>query len=272
MITIQGDTVSTTSPEGKTASMPLEAFLEKVSPQVIHTGEDIIPDGVKAIRTIGNVTFVVHESSPQIYNLKWIRENSPKPYGQGATYRNARIALPYMYIIAAFNQDRRLLIENECFFRIAPLTNWEDDLLFPALLNCSAWPGNQASAHRSWICTQHLNFSNVHSAKHPIRAAITALHQCLIGTGFNRSSENHEGSSWYEESKGIDERISTIAKWEEATVKDPLFVLDVPWLKTNHTLKSMCELVANGLNGGAKKPKMDAAMLAKYIFSNKGGK
>ena len=41
----------------------------------------------------------------------------------------------------------------------------------------------------------------------------------------------------------MDPRVSTIEEWEKATAREPLFVLDVPWLKTGTTLEDAVEQV-----------------------------
>ena len=55
-----------------------------------------------------------------------------------------------------------------------------------------------------------------------------ALAEVLFDSAFNRSSEHHEGSSWFAESKHLDDRISTIEKWDAATKTDAMFVLAAP--------------------------------------------
>ena len=97
---------------------------------------------------------------------------------------------------------------------------------------------------------------------------MAALWHCIIGTGFNRSSEMNEGASWYGESCKVDKRIATIEDWEKATKVDPLFVLDVPWLNTKHTLASMCERIFKRATCRDNGP-MTAERLAKIIFNPK---
>lgn len=267
MITIEGTTVTAKSPEGREASIPLADFIKKARPRTIDSGDYVLPDGVKIIRSRGLSTIMVHESSPAIYNFKWIAEDSPVPYGRGATYRNVTIALPYMITMAVFLRDANglhLAQNNECFFRTEPITSLTNKLMFPALLNVSKFPHKNQPL--TWICTQHLNYDKLHSSKQPLRDSFSALRQCVIGTGFNLSSEHHEGQSWYNESKSIDKRIKTIATWEEATIKDPLFVLDVPWLDTNHTIKQATDRIFKQM-GIEDEDKVTASTLARHIFN-----
>lgn len=270
MITIKGKQVTAQSPEGASASMPLDRFLDKigVTSGSLNTGEDMLPDGVKAIRSRDGVTIVVHEASPQIYNLKWIAADSPTQYGKGTKYRNVSVAVPYLLMLAAFQRvpdGRRCLTSaSECFFRTEPLTSWKDELSFPGLLNVSKWP-KEAGHPLAWICVQHLNFGELADSKQPMRDGLAALLQCLIGTGFNRSSEAHEGSSWFEESRKVDKRIATVEQWEQSTKEDPLFALEVPWISTGRTLDQVVERIFDRCGG--KKPQIDSDWLAKHIFN-----
>ena len=51
-----------------------------------------------------------------------------------------------------------LTLANEAFFRSGPIRSPDDELCFPALLNCSLF--NPPADHPlAWICTQHLDRS-----------------------------------------------------------------------------------------------------------------
>jgi hypothetical protein len=272
---IEGPEARATSPEGKSAAMPLADLMGRLNPRRTDSGDLILPDGVKAVRTEGPITVVVHETAPQVYSLKWIAQDSPTPFGNGAKYRTVRLALPYLVTLLVFRngsaaQPLTLSEFSECFFRVAPLESFEDELLYPALLNCSKFTPPEGRP-LSWICTQHLNFASVNrepTAAKRLRAGFRALRHCLLETGFNYSSENHEGASWFGESRGVDERISTVERWQEATTKDPLFVLEVPWLKTGLSLGQIVERIFKNhgaLNGAA----WTSATLARHIFNHK---
>jgi hypothetical protein len=120
-----------------------------------------------------------------------------------------------------------LTADNECYFRVDPLTSVDNELLFPALLNVSKFPSTAGARALTWICTQHLDYGEVHERPEltRYRDAVAALWHCIIGTGFNRSSEMNEGASWYGESCKVDKRIATIEDWEKATKVDPLVAL-----------------------------------------------
>jgi hypothetical protein len=72
----------------------------------------------------------------------------PSPTARAPTYRKVRIssALPdhrgglhhEQWFTPELNVTR-----NECFFRNEPLRSLDDELLYPALLNCSVMKGSQ---------------------------------------------------------------------------------------------------------------------------------
>lgn len=241
VVTLEG---SRARVDGK--SMPITEMLARCQPG-INTG-GVLPNGVKAVLSQGPVTLWFWEQPPQVRQLSWIRSDSPKPYGPGTKYRKVSIALPYLVIVSAFilNGGQPILNEHaECFFRTKPLTHLGDELLFPALLNCSRWSDVDGMCHPlSWICTQYLKEDPKMSSGNPelmFQGGMEAVRYCLLETSFNLSSEHHEGNSWYNVSKTVDPRIATIEEWEKNTRKDPLFVLDVPWIPTKHTVQQLAD-------------------------------
>ena len=274
-VIIKGKEVCAFSPEGQQACMALEQFLEVV-PRFNGQPVDhdwILPDGIKLVKSKGSVTVLVYERPPQVYNLKWIASDSPAPFGRGTKYRTVRIALPYLVVLASFERARGARMQlskiNECFFRKAPLKSMEDELFYPALLNCSKI-ATEAGRPLSWICTTKLDvraFATEPDENKRMRESLRALLHCLLETGYNHSSEHHEGSSWFTESTGVDPRISTIEEWEKTTAREPLFVLDVPWLKTCMTLEDAMERIF--LLGGAHHGRVSTAMdLMRILFNH----
>jgi len=164
-ITIQGDEVCAVSPEGATSSMKLTELFSKLAPRLPDSAEMVLPDGAKALVPLANGTIVVHQTPPRVYGFKWIANDSKEDFGDGTRYRNVRIALPYLVVLAVFEAPRgglpSLSMRNECFFINQPLDTigFETELHFPALLNCSRLPDDPKHP-LSWICTQHLRPRN----------------------------------------------------------------------------------------------------------------
>jgi hypothetical protein len=255
-VTISGEKAQAVSPEGEKHSLDLDKLIERITPQM-STGPCILPTGVKAVLSRGHITILVWEKAPAIQRLSWIASDSPSPYGPGTKYRNVRIALPYLVIFAVFGRDSSghpcIVRSDECFFRNEPLKSLADELCYPGLLNCSKFAAAETDLRYplSWICTQHLKPTKGMNSKdngERYAAGLEAVRYCLLETSFNLSSEHHEGNSWYGASKEIDPRIATVERWEEETVKDPLFVLDVPWIKTGHSVTQVAERIFKRLN------------------------
>jgi hypothetical protein len=275
-ITLDGQTAVATSPEGVQTSMPLGNLIDRLAPASLDTGELVLPDGVKCVKTRGPVTVLAHETPPRVFNFKWIAADSPAPFGPDAHYRIARIALPYLITIAVYHSVRgRLTLSNsnECFFLSEPLRSLDGpELMYPALLNCSRFRPPEGKP-LSWICSQKLNrtaFERERDTNARLRAAFRELMRTLLDTGFNLSSEHHEGASWFSETrrKRVDPRIETIEKWEAATVEDPLFPLEVPWLKTGLTARQVIERIFQNLRARSHTVH-SAADIARIVFNHK---
>jgi hypothetical protein len=281
-VVIDGTNAEAVSREGSRAAMQLPALMEKlIPPPAIDTQDVVLPDGVKAVRSRGRFTIFVHETPPAAWNFKWIAADSKSQFGPGTKYRTVRIALPFLITFCVFERGPRTLNLsplNECFFSRRPLQRLDEgELCFPALLNCSKFPTERGHP-LAWICTEHLNFKRLQEIEDDnqrVRAAFRALMETLLGSAFNLSSEAHEGSSWFTETvrKKVDPRIETIERWQEETAKDPMFVLDVPWLGTGKTVAQMLErmlgVCRGGGGAGAPRPPVSTSDdIARIIFNH----
>ncbi len=272
-VIIEGQQIIAESPEGRVVRMPLGKFVELLNASTGRSGTDcVLADGIKFTATRGPVTIWVYERPPQIYSLKWITRDSPKPFGRGTAYRTVRIALPYLLVLAVFMRGRHNKLQlsgyNECFFRTAPLRSIDDELCFPALLNCSKF-NPPAGRPLSWICSAKMDFEHLAQEAaddRRMRASLVALLHTLLETGYNRSSEHHEESSWFTESTRVDARIAAVENWEQATEQDPLFVLDVPWLETGLTLGGVVDRIFENLN--VSQPEVSSAVDIRRILFN----
>jgi len=270
-IKINEKTIQAVSPEGQTASISLEQLFEAAAPSGMNTRGIVLPDGVKLIDSRGPITLWVHETPPRVYGFKWIAKDSPSRFGRGTKYETVRIALPYLVVIASF-EGSMLGGSNECFFRTRPLENEDDDLCYPALLNCSKFTP-QEGRPLSWICTANLGPGSRLPCRQPkqrMRTGFRALLHCLLETGFNYSSEDHEGSSWFTETVGakVDPRIAGVEAWAKASQEDPLFVLDVPWLKTGLSVRGVVDRMFQ-LRKVQQRRVLSAADVARIVFNHR---
>lgn len=268
-ISIYNET-ATADKDGSRSSMNLARLADRMS-AVPNSGPAVLPTGIKSVFSQGRVVLWFWEQPPRICQLSWIAANSPRPYGPGTIYRNVRIALPYLIIMAVFVLDDqgmpKLALQDECFFRPEPLRSLGDELCYPGLLNCSVMGGDTAPL--AWICTQYLKQTRKMNSKDPAEryaAGFEAVRYCLLETSFNLSSEHHEGNSWYGKSKNIDSRIRTVEAWEAATQKNPLFVLEVPWIATGHTIHTIAQRTCGRLGQPSAQVKT-ADDVARLIFN-----
>jgi hypothetical protein len=284
VVTVEGDEVVATLPEGTRRAMKLPDLLKRMTTGMPDTGDIILCDGTKCMLPTAEGVVLVHQTPPQVYSFQWIAADSEADYGPQTSYRTVRLALPYVIVLAVFervgrNRGRIMLSgRNECFFVNEPLEvkGMKTPLAYPSLLNCSKM-GESSNGPLSWICTQHLSFAQVAGRKtddDALRAGLTALLRHLLESGFNRSSENHEGASGFSATieAAIDPRIESVESWEAATREDPLFVLEVPWLPTGRTLEEVVARIDTRGRGRARTME-SAADVARMIFSvtNKKG-
>ena len=272
-LTIEGKEIRATSPEGITAAMPLTDFIDKVSGPTVGDRTPIFPDGIKATVRRGKTEIWISQKNPALYSFEWVSNDSKPRFGPGTNYRTVQIALPYLVIFTVFVPGKdglpTLSKNNECFFSTRPI-GWDTELHFPALLNCSKFnpPENHPMV---WICSQYLkrDFEREPDISKRMLMAYGELTRCLLETGFNESSEHHEGESWFGAtiSRSIDPKIESVETWEAASAKNPLFVLDVPWLKTEHTTAQITDRIFDLHK--AKNPKLETASdLSRVVFNH----
>ena len=272
-VRIQGRTV-TVQTEAGPLEMPLHDWIEELRPPVFDAGGIRWPDGVVGHRPLrdGGVV-LVHETPPMVRRLRWVADDSPEPFGPGAVYRDVSLALPYVVTLVVFmrkGKQLQLTSHNEAFFRTSPLSSFDDHLLCPALLNCSRMV-DDGSNPVSWICVQKLSPRTWNTSRGDakrLRAGTGALLQHLYETGFNKSSDVHELSSWYTETieAGVDPRVRSLDNWEAASRDDSLFVLDVPWLTSGHTVQTVLERMEKRLGLHEDKP-TTAEDLARLVIN-----
>lgn len=269
-IRIRGDTATVTAPDGTAVNMTVSRLFEKAAPKQIDSCGFGLPHEVRFAYSRNSLLILACEYPPGPHTLSWIADDSPAPYGTNAKYQNVTVSLPYTIVLAAF-EDTRLSDFNECFFRTAPLSaiDEENELFFPGLLNCSRFMPPEGSP-LSWICTQKLDRSPIRAEKNPqkrIAVGLNALRRCLFEQSFNLSSDHNEFSSWYSESREVDERISTISRWHEETIRDRFMGLDIPWLKTNENLKTVVERIYRN-KGLGEHGVSNAQQLARIMINN----
>lgn len=231
-IEVFGDQV-TCKQDGRPAfSAPLKLFLEALVERNDYIPIEPIPEGVRLVRSRSDVMVLVLEEPPAVRTIRWLAEDSPAPYGQKAVYRTVRLAFPFLVLVIGF-RGGALTGYQQCFFRTSPLRSTADMLCFPNLLNVAS-----AYGQLCWLCLANLG-NNL--AGQPWSDKVGLIWKHLFGAGFNGSSEVHEGMSYWSATRNIDPRFASIEAWEEASKKEPLFPLRVPWRPIGRSVGAVVE-------------------------------
>lgn len=190
-------------------------------------------------RRRGEVTGVVVEMPPAPRHVRWITDDSPDPLGKAARCEQRHLSFPWVVLVLVFVGGELSNLQ-QAFYRTAPIASLTDDLCYTNLLNVANGYGQD-----SWVCLVNLN--------RPLgqltwESRIRAVTDHFWQSAFNRSSEVHEGNSFWGKMRRIDRRLASPAAWEAATRRNAYFTLEVPWKRTGHTLAQtldrMLEMVA----------------------------
>ena len=246
-IIIRDQTVTCANGEGSTLTAPLAHWLRTLKQQCINglTAEPFA-DRVKWHITCGQLDVVILELEPALRLLQWIAPDSPAPYGPTATSKPRRLATPFVILKVPFRR-KRVVPRVELFYRNEPLQSASGpggELRWPNLLNVSP----NAHGCTAWFCSQFLDSE---ATERGITAGLNAVCHHLWGGHFNLSSEAHESQSAFSKTRdeGVDPRVIDVDRWEEESIRDPRFVLDVPWPSTGLTVHKLivAELAAHGI-------------------------
>lgn len=220
----------------------VEASLPRVIEEVARaTGRrpscPVLPAGVRVWIDRHDVAAVAVELSPQARNISWLRENSRVPYGRGAKYDRYFLAFPYIILLLVF-RGGALTGAQQLYYRTASLDEGED-LFLPNLYNVARGYGQQC-----WVCLANLDDVTPLSWPEKLRA----VHEHVFNAAFNRSSEEHEGNSYYgTPCEDMDPRVRSVEAWQAATRQNPRFVLQVPWKPANTTVTKELETMLDGI-------------------------
>jgi hypothetical protein len=226
-LTIRNGTVVLTTEEGQRLERPEADLVRLLREEFVPPLRGAaLPDGVKFLEWRPPLLLVVHQMPPHVRQFRWIANDSPVPFGPGTRYRKVRLSIPYALTFALYAQQGGglyLTEFNELYFRNEPLRCRTDRLCYPALLNVSriAMPLRE----RAWICTQYLDYPDGGDWTRQLQALL----EHTWNGGFNLSSENHEGASWFGASRGIHRDLHPVERWERASAANDAFALGVPW-------------------------------------------
>ncbi len=201
----------------------------------------LLPSGVRLLLERGEAAAFGIELPPHARTVRWIRDDSPEPYGPGATYDEHWISFPYILLLVLLKGNRTTGLQ-QLFYRNRPL-DVDENLYLPNLPNVAS-----SGALPCWICLQNLGRVGRPGSRHTVSGLIDAIGNHVLTGANNRSSEENEGNSLWSTMRGLDPRLETVETWAAATKADPLFVTRIPWRPAGTTLTQelgrMLDLVA----------------------------
>ena len=297
-VSIRGDSVHVATPEGVRGQMRLAELLDIVARRQDPLRDVCWPEGVRHVFLEWPMAVVVLELPATVRRVKWVSKRSPVPYGRQCVYDLRTISLPYIEIFATFawhenpcadaeSGGLRLTQRCETFFCPHPLRSLDDQVLLPALLNASKYRSANGSfavptKNIAWLCNQHMPISpyDGYPTNDRMRRSLAALADYLLHTGFNYSggetnpvaAAGGEECSWYEYQvrQKVDKRIASIERWEKESARDPLFILDVPFLPSGFSVRGIAERILREFN--ARVPMVTCADdLARLVLNQRSG-
>jgi hypothetical protein len=181
-------------------------------------GLRVLPRNARIWHERGDALAVAVEVPPQVRTLRWLAEDSKRPFGPGARYREYFLAFPWVVLLLVLRGGMLTGVQ-QLYYRTASLDAGED-LLLPNLPNVA-----QGYGQRCWVCLQPLQRLG------PLASAtlIEKVVEHVYTAAFNRSSEHHEGNSWFGAMRELDPRVASPEAWEAATRADRSFPLAVAW-------------------------------------------
>lgn len=216
---IVGNEVQVKQGRKLTATAPLADFVRGVARASVPEQDVLLPPGVRLMRRRGPMLALAVELVPQARTVRWLAADSEAPYGAEARYRDAFLAFPYLILLIVL-RNAQLTGQQQLYYRRAPLKAPDDPLLLPNLYNVAEGYGQ-----RCWLCLQNVEVERGWSPAQ----SVAAILEHLFGAAFNRSSEVHEGNSYWSAMQELDSRVASVEAWEQATRADRFFPLQVDW-------------------------------------------
>jgi hypothetical protein len=238
-IEIVGDEVVCRQNGNRAFAAPMKDFVSALTERAdVWPFPGMIPDGVRFLRRRGNTMVLVLEERPQLRTVRWLADDSSAPFGRNAVYRRVRLAFPFLVMVLAF-RDGGLTGFQQCFYRTAPLSQLSDSLLLPNMFNVANGHGQQC-----WLCLANLKVD-----LRPLswNDKLKEIRQHLWYAGFNKSSEVHEGNSYWGTMRKVDRRYETVETWEQASLENRYFPLDVKWKPAGQTVGGVIDQMIAGV-------------------------
>ncbi len=224
-IRITGTKVRVLQGKTKLADLQLERFIEAVAGQSeLASRFEIRPQYARIWEVRREAVAAAFELPPHARTVRWIADDSKAPYGPKARYQNYYVSFPYVVLLVVF-RGGGLTGQQQLYYRTESLDAGEE-LLLPNLYNVAEGYGQ-----RCWVCLEQLN--DLSELAWPEKVSRITDH--VFSAAFNRSSEEHEGNSYWTRQQSVDPRVASMTEWQEASREDRRMGLSVPWQAADTT-------------------------------------
>jgi hypothetical protein len=203
----------------------------------------VLPRNAKIAYTKGSRTVIVIEQEPQVRSVSFTgslinREVADQASGRTENGYRYNLSFPYVMFMIVFDQGGYTY--HEVYFRNKTLTSAREHVYLAPLPNV-----NRKNKETKPMCMGK-DFRGEISEE----STMTRKCELVVADFWTRTFNEHLGTGGFEK---IDERINSLAKWQEETQKDPLFVLSVNW----GSGKTMKGIVESALDERSRDSKLD---------------
>lgn len=218
-IRISGDQVAVHQGSKKLIAASLPEVIETIEGAgAVHEEFAVRPRGARIVQARRDAVAMGLEILPHTRRVRWLADDSELPYGRGAKYADYFVSFPFIVLLLVFRRGS-LTGQQQLYYRTESLDRGED-LLLPNLYNVA-----KGYHQRCWVCLQHV--PDVGKLAWDVKIASIVDH--TFSAAFNRSSEEHEGNSYWSGGKAVDPRVASMEAWQEASRADRRMALSVPW-------------------------------------------
>jgi hypothetical protein len=224
-IRIEGDQISVLQGKKRLTAAPLSKVIEYIDGAGAGQEEFAVrPRGARIVQARRDAIAMGLEIAPHTRRVRWLADDSKVPFGPRAKYAEYFVSFPFIVLLLVFRRGG-LTGQQQLYYRNQSLDSG-DDLLLPNLYNVAVGYGQ-----RCWVCLQHC--PNVGRMPWDVKIATVVDH--IFSAAFNRSSEEHEGNSYWSAHTAVDPRVASMETWQEATRADRRMALSLAWTPAGTT-------------------------------------
>lgn len=211
----------------------------------------VLPVGTRYYSRQGVQEVLVFEEPPQMRTILF-------------EDRKFNLALPYVVYCFYFANGLMPEYKTRMFFRNSPLESLDDKLFMSNLTHVKVGGAINDPFLLGAVCMKAI-FGQHDSLDTKVSASLRYYWQTVFSAEIK--NDFHIGAS---EIRKQDQRVGDLATWQEESRKNPLFVLEVPWIDYNLTVGQVVrEAFKNQARSDSAKPIDSAEQLANLMYQLK---